>query len=105
MRDNMPYFLACVYMAYTEKYDRLLSNIRSKYDPTEAIVDSRYKDISDRYAMHCKKYIYDKYPQFKKAINEEIHRHFNYSAQHWIDEYERLTSDGWSINGGHERSF
>ena len=90
----MPYFLACVYMAYTEKYDRSLSNIRSKYDPTEAIVDSRYKNISDRYAMHCKKYLYDTYPQFKKALNEEIHKHINYSAQHWIDEYERLIGDG-----------
>ena len=42
------------------------------------------------------------YPQFKKAMNEEIHKHCNYSAQHWIDEYERLTNDGWNIDGGHE---
>ena len=99
MEDSMPYFLACFYIKYTEEYDRSLSDIRSKYDPTEAIVLGRYQKYSNRYALCCKKYLYDTYPQFKKAMNEEIHKHFNYSAQHWIDEYERLTSDGWNIDG------
>lgn len=102
MEDSMPYFLACFYMTYTEEYDRSLSDIRSKYNPTEAIV-LRYKKYSDRYALYCKNYLYDMYPQFKKAMNEEIHKHINYSAQHWIDEYERLTDDGWDIN--HEKLF
>ena len=98
MEDSMSYFLACFYMARTEEYDRSLSDIRSKHDPTEAIVDSRYKKHSDRYAFYCRKYLYDMYPQFKKAMNEEIHNHINYSAQHWIDEYERLIGDGWDID-------
>ena len=99
MEDSMPYFLACFYMARTEEYNRSLSNIRSKYDPTEAIVDCKCRKYSDRYAINCRKYLYNLYPQFKKAWNEEIRKHNNYSAQHWIDEYERLTNDGWNIKG------
>ncbi len=99
MEDSMPYFLACFYMTYTEEHDRLLSNIRSEHDPTEAIVDYGCRKYSDRYAINCRKYLYNLYPQFKKAWNEEIRKHNNYSAQHWIDEYERLTNDGWNIKG------
>ena len=54
MEDSMPYFLACFYIKYTEEYDRSLSDIRSKYDPTEAIVFGRYKKYSNRYALCCK---------------------------------------------------
>ena len=25
-----------------------------------------------------------------KEIQDEIHRHINFTAQHWVDEYERI---------------
>ena len=37
-------------------------------------------------------------------MKEEIYKHINYSAQHWIDEYERLTSNGWNIDGWHDKN-
>lgn len=33
---DLPYSLACLYMGMTEEYDRSLTDMRSKYDPTEA---------------------------------------------------------------------
>ena len=35
---NLPYRLACLYMGMTEEYDRSLTDIRSRYDPTEAFL-------------------------------------------------------------------
>lgn len=32
---NLPYRLACLYMGMTEEYDRSLTDIRSRYDPTQ----------------------------------------------------------------------
>ena len=88
---NLPYALACLYMGMTEEYDKSLTDERSKYDPTEAF--SHYNDIrseSNRYAKSVRNKIIKDYHIPWKEIHDEIHRHINFSAQHWVDEYERI---------------
>lgn len=88
---NLPYKLACLYMGMTEEYDRLLTDKRCKYDPTEAFVYSYYtRSSSNRYAKAIRKKIIEDYHIPWKEIHDEIHRHINFSAQHWVDEYERI---------------
>ena len=88
---NLPYMLACLYMGATEEYDRSLTDMRGRYDPTEAFL--YYNDMrseSNRYAKAVRKKIIEDYHISWKEIHDEIHRHNNYSVQHWIDEYERI---------------
>ena len=88
---NLPYALACLYMGMTEEYDRSLTDERSKYDPTEAFL--HYNEIrskSNRYAKVIRKKIIEDYHIPWKEIHDEIYRHINFSAQHWVDEYERI---------------
>ena len=88
---NLPYELACLYMGMTEEYDRSLTDERSKYDPTKAFL--YYNDIrlkSNRYAKAIRNKITEDCPILWKEIQDEIHGHINFSAQHWIDEYERI---------------
>lgn len=88
---NLPYMLACLYMGMTEEYDRSLTDMKGRYDPTEAFL--YYNDLrseSNRYAKTVKKKIIEDYHIPWKEIHDEIHRHNNYSVQHWIDEYERI---------------
>ena len=91
---NLPYRLACLYMGMTEEYDRLLTDKRCKYDPTEAFLYYNYyndmRSVSNRYAAFVKKKIIEDYHIPWKEIHDEIRRHNNYSAQHWVDEYERI---------------
>ena len=59
---NLPYRLACLYMGMTEEYDRSLTDIRSRYDPTEAFL--YYNDMcseSNRYANAVRKKIIEDY--------------------------------------------
>lgn len=88
---NLQYKLACLYMGMTEEYDRSLTDERSKYDPTEAFL--HYNDIrseSNRYAKAVRNKIIEDYHIPWKEIHDEINRHNNFSAQHWVDEYERI---------------
>lgn len=88
---DLPYALACLYMGMTEEYDRSLTDERSKYDPTEAFL--YYNEIrlkSNRYAAFVRNKIIKDYHIPWKEIHNEIHRHTNFSAQHWVDEYERI---------------
>mgnify|MGYP004541406959 CR=1 FL=1 len=39
---NSPYALACLYMGMTEEYDRSLTDMRSRYDQTKALILQRY---------------------------------------------------------------
>lgn len=89
--DNLSYSLACLYMGMTEEYDRSLTDMRDRYDPIEAFL--YYNDIrskSNRYAAFMRNKIMKDYCVPWKEIQNEIRRHNNYSAQHWIDEYERI---------------
>ena len=89
--SNLPYRLACLYMGITEEYDRSLTYMRDRHDPTEAFLC--YNDMcseSNRYAKAVRKKIIEDYHIPWKEIHDEIHRHINFSAQHWVDEYERI---------------
>lgn len=88
---NLHYALACLYMGMTEEYDRSLTDMRDRYDPTEAFLYC--KEIcseSNRYAKAVRNKITKDCPILWKEIQDEIHRHINFSAQHWVDEYERI---------------
>ena len=89
--DNLSYSLACLYMGMTEEYDRSLTDMRDRYDPIEAFL--YYNDIrskSNRYAAFMRNKIIKDYCVPWKEIQNEIRRHNNYSAQYWVDEYERI---------------
>ena len=88
---NLPYRLACLYMGMTEEYDRSLTDMRDRYDQTEAFLYcNEMSSESNRYAAFVRNKIMKDYCIGWKEIQSEIRRHDNYSAQHWIDEYERI---------------
>ena len=45
---------------------------------------------SDRYAKAVRNKITEDCHILWKEIQDEIHRHINFSAQHWVDKYERI---------------
>ena len=88
--DKNTYFykIACKYMALTELYDRNLTDMRSRYDPTQAFIpDNITYSLSCIYAKKLKEELM-RYSF--KFVAKEIQKYNNYSAQKWIDEYERL---------------
>lgn len=88
---NLPYELACLYMGMTEEYDRFLTDVRSRYDQTKAFLYcNEIRSGSNRYAAFVRNKIVKEYCIMWKEIQSEIHRHINFSAQHWVDEYERI---------------
>lgn len=88
---DLSYSLACLYMGMTEEYDRQLTDMRSRYDPTEAFLYCNEIHLeSNRYAAFVRNKIMKDYCVLWEEIQNEIRRHNNYSAQHWIDEYERI---------------
>lgn len=65
--------------------------MRDRYDQTEAFL--YYSDIrseSNRYTQAVRNKIIEDYHIPWKEIHDEIHRHINFSAQHLVDEYERI---------------
>ena len=93
MADNL-YEAACEYMARTELYDRSLTNRRTQYDPTEAFIDGYVRGLSVAFAQRLRSDVTKKYCITPFELGEEIGRHRSYSAQMWIDEYERLQQGG-----------
>jgi len=89
MADNL-YTAACEYMAKTELYDRSLTRRRSPHDPTEAFIDGYVRGLSVAFAQRLRSDVTKKYCITPFELGEEIGRHRSYSAQMWIDEYERL---------------
>lgn len=88
---SSPYSLACLYMGMTEEYDSSLTNKRSKYDPTEAFLYCKeIRSESNRYAAFVRNKIMKDYCIPWKEIQSEIRRHNTFSAQHWVDEHERI---------------
>ena len=87
--DNL-YKAACEYMAKTELHDRSLTDMRSQHDPTEAFICGRVRSLSNAFAHNLRREIAKKYNIMSFELMEEINRHKSYSAQMWIDEYERL---------------
>ena len=48
--EDIYFLLHCLYNAKTELYDRTLTDMRSRYDPTEAFIDGWNKDSSNWYS-------------------------------------------------------
>ena len=89
------YKLCCYYHAKTELYDRRLTNLRSPHDPTEAYVTGGIRSLSNANALNVRKFIFEVAKGFG-IINYHVNdfNYLHYSAQHWIDEYDRLTENG-----------
>lgn len=97
-KEYIWYKLCVFYHAKTEIFDRGLTDLRSPYDPTEAyIVEDRIRSYSNKYALNMRQFII--YTADKLKISKDIKANFNaaqfhFSAQGWIDEYNRLKSIG-----------
>lgn len=95
--DNLWYKLCVYYHAKTELYDRMLTDLRSLYDPTEAYIQgSVERSLSYANARKIRRFVDD----MAMGIPEHI-KHFglnankyHYSAQDWIDIYNKLVADG-----------
>lgn len=97
--EDIYFLLHVLYNAKTELYDRTLTDMRSRYDPTEAFIDGWNRSRSNWYS----KKLYDK---CVKCIEFKTKGQFNYrwwrecvkykdwySAQDWIDLYNQLFKD------------
>lgn len=89
-KNTLAYEIACKYMALTEIYNRNLTDLRSQYDQTGAFVANGINSSSNKYALELLTELRREYCIEPKDINKEIRNHNYYSAQKWIDEYERL---------------
>lgn len=88
------YKAACEYMSRTEHYDRTLSCMRSQFDKTEAYIPPSMRQFSNINANNVRREVEDKYGITYAELYSEIKRHYSYTAQMWIDEYERLQKEG-----------
>lgn len=90
--DSDTYKFACEYKAKTEMYDRTLTHARSRWDETEAFVDisPRIRKLSREYEVQCRKYFTEICGGSWQPIHLEIQKHHYYTAQQWINEYNRL---------------
>lgn len=93
------YKLCVYYHAQTEVYDRMLTSLRSPHDPTEAyITEGSVKRFSMLHARQIREFIYEiadrlGIPLGLRAIGLRGDHH-GWSAQQWIDEYDRLVEAG-----------
>ena len=96
--DRLWYKLRVYYHAQTELFDRTLTDLRSPYDPTEAYIQGREIGLSYANARKMRQFING----VAVALNIPEHitsaglnaNKYHYSAQDWIDEYNRLVADG-----------
>ena len=105
--EDIYFLLHVLYNAKTELYDRTLTDRRSRYDPTEAFIESWNKDSSNWYS----KKLYDKCVKCIefKTKSRFIHRYWkecvwkfqSLSAQEWINLYQQLIKenkyDSWIL--------
>lgn len=101
--EDIYFLLHVLYNAKTELYDRTLTDMRSRYDPTEAFISSNSysRSLSNLYSYKlyekCRKYIEIKvYPSsFDCEYWRRCIKYYNnLSAQGWIDLYEWLIKEG-----------
>ena len=97
--EELYYKVRCYYNAQTELYDRTLTDEREPWDNTSAFIHNGYiRKWSNEYAIYLYRFC-------KRVLIQELHTSFNhntwtsindnrYKAQYWIDEYERLKSNG-----------
>lgn len=98
MIEDIYFQMHCLYNAETELYDRSLTDMRDKYDPTSAYVgiSNDVRNRSNIYARNlyqwCKRQIeYETRRPFDPVKwKESTKRYENMSAQWWIDLYTFL---------------
>lgn len=88
------YKLCCYYYAKTEKFDRFLTNLRSPHDPTEAYVTGDVVGFSRAYALKLWAAIDGVRRAYGLNCDLIRFRDKGFSAQYWIDEYNRLVKNG-----------
>ena len=98
MNDELDswYKLCVYYHAKTELYDRTLTDLRSPYDPTEAYIQGIERSLSWAYARKIRQFISEMtidIPEHIKSIGLNANK-YHYSAQDWINEYNRLVENG-----------
>lgn len=104
IESDVYFQFVCFYQAVTELYDRTLTDTRSPYDETEAYFGGRsleYKRYSDLYSERLYNQVV-KYIEKKTNQLFDIHRwkkeiRQRYSAQGWIDMFERLKEENDEI--------
>ena len=97
--EELYYKVRCYYNAQTELYDRTLTNEREPWDNTSVFIHNGYiRKLSNEYAIYLYRFC-------KRMLIQESHQRFDYNmwkstnnnrykTQYWIDEYERLESNG-----------
>ena len=98
--EELYYKVRCYYNAQTELYDRTLTDEREHWDNTSAFIYNGYiRKLSNEYAIHlyrfCKRVLslQDPHQNFDYNMWKSTNNN-KYKAQYWIDEYERLKSNG-----------
>ena len=97
--NNIYFKMRCLYNAKTEMYDRTLTDMRSKYDPSEAYITSDIRHLSNFNAMRVYKFCVNeiervtKKPFDSKLWRDSVRGYHNLSAQGWIDLYEHLVKN------------
>lgn len=94
--QHLWYKLCCYYHAKTELYDRTLTDLRSPYDSTEAYIQGRERSLSYANARKVRQIINEvaiDIPEHIKSVGLNANCNY-YSAQDWIDEYDRLVENG-----------
>lgn len=103
MIEDIYFQMHCLYNAKTELYDRSLTDMRDRYDPTSAYLGDSdiVRHRSNLYALNlyqlCRKQIeYKTGKPFDPAKwKESVRRYENMSAQGWIDLYTFLLRGGY----------
>jgi len=97
IQNNIYFKMHCLYNAKTELYDRTLTDMRSRHDPTEAFIDvsGRVRSASNQYAKslyeNCKRIIEAETGKpFSRDLWMKSVSSYHLSAQGWIDLYESL---------------
>lgn len=94
--DHLWYKLCVYYHAKTELFDRELTDLRSPFDPTEAYIDGTIRKQSNRYALRIRNLVQEIGRFYLGYHNRTLNdfNHYRFSAQKWIDEYNRLDDAG-----------
>jgi len=88
----------CFYHTKTEVYDRGLTDLRDKYDPTSAYIVGEGKRWSNAYAINCYMFITKIANDLRISPEvikvDKLGSRSNLSAQGWIDTYNHLLENG-----------
>ena len=97
---NDIYFkMHCLYNVKTEAYGKTLTDMRSRYDPTEAYITEKVRSSSNFNAMRVYQFcVYEIERATKKSFDSKLWRdsirgYQGLSAQGWIDLYKYLVKN------------